>query len=57
MIDEKQEQVMLRTAALRGIGSRLSRELPPKEQIPDCLRELLAQIEASEAFKDKMSSD
>jgi hypothetical protein len=50
MTDNKQEQALARTAALKGISSGLSRELPPEAQIPDRFRELLAQIEASEAF-------
>jgi hypothetical protein len=53
MTDDQEEQAMFWRAAIKEIGRRLKRELLPEEQTPDRIRELLAQLEASEASKDE----
>jgi hypothetical protein len=53
MPNEKQEQQMLWDAALREIGSRLKRELLPEQDVPDRLRQLIAQLEAHAPRKDE----
>lgn len=46
MWDDGKEQQRLWEAALKEIGSRLKRELPLEQELPDRLRELVAQLEA-----------
>jgi hypothetical protein len=43
MSDEEQQKLW--NAALKQIGSTLKRELPPEQDVPDRLRELMAQLE------------
>jgi hypothetical protein len=51
MSDEEQQKLW--KAALKEVGSRLKRELPPPQDVPDRLRELIAQLEAKSPPKDK----
>jgi hypothetical protein len=53
MRDDSKEQQILWNAALKEIGSRLKRELQPEQDLPDRLRELIAQLEAHAPRKDE----
>jgi hypothetical protein len=53
--DEKtKQQHTLWTAALKGIGNRLKRELEPEQDTPDRLRQLIAELEAKTASKNEL---
>jgi hypothetical protein len=45
MTRQKEEQQILRNAALKEIGRRLKGELQPEQDAPDRLRELIVQLE------------
>lgn len=46
MTNGLEERRVLWEAALKEIGRRLRRELQPKQEIPNRMRELIAQLEA-----------
>jgi hypothetical protein len=51
MPGDPKEQKMFRHAALREFANKLKRELKPEEDVPDRLRELIAQLEVDEPEK------
>jgi hypothetical protein len=51
MSDEEQQKLW--QSILKEVGKRLKRELSPEQDVPDRLRELIAQLEAKSAPKDK----
>jgi hypothetical protein len=48
MPGDLKEQKMFRHAALREFANKLKHELKPEEDVPDRLRELIAQLEVHE---------
>jgi hypothetical protein len=49
----KKEQQMLRNAAVKEFASKLKRELKPEEDLPDRLRELIAELDSKLPPDDK----
>jgi len=52
MPNGREERQVLWEAALKEIGRKLRRELEPKQEIPNRMRELIAQLEAHAPAKD-----